>query len=157
MCRVEFQEESFFDIESEVAPLWEKHWHTSGLDHDKIKLDPDLKRYRAVATANLLHIVTARKDGKLIGYYFNFILERGLHYNIKEAHSDIYFIDCDDAPMARLARYRGLFRAVHAALADLGVRKTFTSVKDHADISEIFVSLGYKLFERSYYKLLGFA
>lgn len=146
--------EQFEDILDEVIPLWSRHWEVSAVDQEAVLLDPNIAAYRQMASAGILHIVTVRKDGRLIGYYFSVVMKRGLHYGVKEAHCDIYYVDTRDTPMAVLALYRGLFRHMEIEMRKLGVTRLITMTKQHADLSPLWESLGYSPHEYTFYKRL---
>lgn len=146
--------ECFEDILDEVRPLWKEHWKLSAVDQEANPLEPNVAAYRQMAIAGLLHIVTVRKDGRLIGYYFSVVMPKGLHYGVKEAHCDIYYVDTKETPMAVLSLYRGLFRKMEIEMRKLGVTRLITMTKKHADLSPVWESLGYSPHETTFYKRL---
>lgn len=151
---VTYQVEQFAAIDEEVRPLWHKHWLTSAVDHTNTPLAPNTDSYKALEAAGILRIVTARKDGMLIGYFFTITTPASLHYSQPESYCDIYYIDCDDAPMARLSRYRDLFRFMLADLRSIGIKKALTGTKVHSDLGPIWRSLGWKDHETIFYMRL---
>lgn len=62
------QWERFSRIFREIAPLTRVNWDESGMLTDRLDFDPDWDRYLEFERAGILHILTARKSGKLIGY-----------------------------------------------------------------------------------------
>lgn len=58
------------DFIAEAWPLIRAHWNEVGSHRDVLRLDPDHERYRALEKVGALHILTARLDGKIIGYMF---------------------------------------------------------------------------------------
>lgn len=148
-----FQRERFRAIEHELWPLWKRHWQLSAVNRE-IQLSPNYEQYRALDDAGVLHIVTARREGALVGYWFNFIMRRAMHYGIVEAHPDIYYMDCRDAPMAVMSRYRALCRAMLEEMRKENVRRVFIVTKDHADLSPVWESMGFQLVEHVHSLLL---
>ena len=56
------------------------------------KNNPDYDKYLEMDKAGITHTVTAREDGKIIGYHVSFIMPH-LHYKqSKTCFTDIYFI-----------------------------------------------------------------
>jgi GNAT superfamily N-acetyltransferase len=68
-ARLEFQWEKFRDIARELPPLFERHYREIAADHD-IPLAPDWDAYYAMDLQGILHILTARSAGRLVGYTF---------------------------------------------------------------------------------------
>jgi GNAT superfamily N-acetyltransferase len=56
-----------FRIEGKA--LIERHWNEVGSHRDILRLDVDHTRYVALQKAGVFHLLTARADGKLIGYF----------------------------------------------------------------------------------------
>ncbi len=71
---VTFQWERLSDILPEAAPLVRRHWReVTWLD--ELTLDPDWEKGLAYEQAGVLFILTARKNGHLIGYIFTYLLD----------------------------------------------------------------------------------
>lgn len=148
---VKFAVEDFNQIASELAPLFGQHWREAGLDQDSIKLAPDWERYALNQNQGLLHVVTVRSEGKLVGYYMAFILP---HMHYREAgpmgYPDAYFI---------LPEYRKggagakLFAEMERTLWERGCSKIYTSTKVHLDRGEMLERMGYNLTDKVYTKL----
>lgn len=143
--------ERWKDIRGEMLPLLVKHWHEVALNHAEVPLDIDESRYRQLDEGGALHIVTARREGALIGYHVA-IVSTHLHYaSTLHGITDVYWID----PACRhgVTAIR-LFQAVERELKALGVRKLFTATKLHIDQGALFEHLGYRAVERLYAKLI---
>ena len=70
----------------------EEHWKEIALDKELIKLNPDWEGYARLDGINALRVYTARKDGKLVGY-FVVIVGKSLHYRDHLfANNDIIFL-----------------------------------------------------------------
>lgn len=61
------------DFIAEAWPLIRAHWHEVGTHRDVLRLDPDHGRYRRLEEVGALHILVARVDGKIAGYFFMLI------------------------------------------------------------------------------------
>ena len=90
---MDFALENLAKVRREIEPLLEEHWKEIALNKDKIKLNPDWRAYADLDSINALRIYTARKDGKLMGY-FVVIVSKSLHYRDHLfANNDIIFSD----------------------------------------------------------------
>ena len=89
----EFAVEHLEEVAEEVLPLLEKHWEELAIHRSDIKLAPDWERYQLLDEGGVLHIITARVEGVLVGYCVD-LLGTHLHYkNNVFAINDIFFID----------------------------------------------------------------
>lgn len=153
----QFRVERWRDLREEMLPLLVRHWREVALNHDDVPLDIDEHRYRQMDEAGVLHIVTARQAGELVGYHVS-MLSPHLHYaSTLHAITDVYWV----APERRAGRLGlRLFQAVERELQavrrarGLRVMKVFTGVKVHIDNSPLFEHLGYRRVEYLYSKLL---
>lgn len=146
-----YQVEDWHAVKSEMVPLWNRHWREVALNHADVPLDVDHERYDSLADAGALHVLTVRRDGKLIGYHIA-IVSGHLHYrSTLHGITDVYWI----APECRhgVTAVR-MFQAVERELRKLGVRKLFTATKLHLDQGKLFEHLGFKPVERLYAKIL---
>jgi hypothetical protein len=149
---VRFEVEKWRDALPEMEPILVKHWREIALGHDKVPLDIARDRYQELCDTGALHVVTARKDGELIGYHVA-IISGHLHYiSTLHAITDVYFI---------LPRYRlgftgiRMFRFVEAEMRKRGVKKLITGTKLHLDIGAILRFLGFGATETVYTKYIG--
>lgn len=151
-----YQVERFADIADELPPLWVKHWRVLGMEQGRVKLDPDVVQYLALEVAGILHVVTARRAGALIGYFFNLLPPQDLHYKgHKRAWADIYFVDPEASPGLSLGvKLLKLALFTRDRLRALGVQEHRTSVKLHSDIGLLWQRLGYRPVETVYYDML---
>ena len=143
--------ERWCDLRREMIPLLVRHWREVALNHADVPLDIDEARYKAMDESGALHILTARRNGLLIGYNVA-IISTHLHYaSTLHGITDVYWI----APECRhgVTAMR-LFQAVERELKKLGVRKLFTATKLHIDQGPLFERLGYRPVERLYAKLI---
>lgn len=68
-----FRRERLAPILREIMPLLEKDWVENGVDHDRLPLKFNYQQYLDYDLLGVLHIVTAREDGLLVGYVFAFV------------------------------------------------------------------------------------
>ena len=129
------------------------HWREVAIDHAEIPLDMDCKRYQTLDETGMLHIVTVRRDGVLLGYFTALVVGH-LHYaSTLHAFTDLYYL--------RPAWRKGtvalkLFGTAHRTLKERGVVKIASGTKLHdgLDMSKLFSYMGYRLTEKLYTKLL---
>lgn len=149
---ISFAVERWHDVKDEALPLLLRHWEEIAADKAEIPLAIDYASYDALDASGALHILVARKDGVMIGYYCA-IIRSHLHYvTTLFAFTDIFFI----APEHRkgMAGVR-LFREMEASLKVLGVKKVFGATKPWLDVGPIFERLGYTKHEIVYSKMIG--
>jgi hypothetical protein len=146
-----FQVERWNDVIAEMLEYEVAHWDELGLDHQDVPQDIDFARYRDVDNAGKLHVVTARLDGKVIGYHIS-LINSHLHYkSTLHATVDLYYLD----PVHRKSKIGvEMFLFAEKSLTDLGVVKVITGTKIHLNHSQLFESLGYKGTELVFTKIL---
>lgn len=149
---ITFQNEKWSDCVDEMRPLWPEHWAELALDRGAIELACDEEKYRQGEAVGCLHIVTARADGVLVGYYYGMLMHH-LHY--KNAglmcYSDVYFLKPE---FRRGTTGINFLLAVQKSLKDAGVVKLYISTKVHQDNGVLFERLGMKCSDRVFTKLL---
>lgn len=152
MSNVVYKTEVLDECLEEMKPLLEKHWEEIALHKDKIELNPDYESYYDIEETGSLHIVTARKLGKLIGYFISFINPH-LHYKDHYfAINDILFV----SPAYRNSSVgKEMFKFAEEELAKEGVSVLMMSMKTHAPFDHLCESLGYSNVERTYSKYIG--
>ena len=84
------QLERWKDIRDEICPLYIEHWKEMGLTGAELLLDHP--KYLAMDNEGTLLVVTARDQGKLVGYFVNFLC-RHPHYDLLTAAMDVYYLD----------------------------------------------------------------
>lgn len=149
---VTFHVESMRGIHHEMEPLLRAHWEEIALDHHEVPLDPDWARYFELDDKGALSVVTARCEGKLVGYHIAMITPH-LHYRgTLHGITDVYYL----APEHRRG-FTGIrmFKAVNDEMKRRGVVKLVTATKMHHDMGRIFERLGYRATERTYTKIVG--
>jgi hypothetical protein len=149
---ITFQVENYAYAVGELKALYPEHWAEIAIDKERLPLDPDYERYLMLAEHGMLHLVTVRDAGALIGYHLA-ILQPHLHYRTsKTAFTDIYFVKRDYRAGTGIGLR--LFREVTAALRRAGVQKIYTGCKVHHDISAVLERVGYRLTEKMFTLLI---
>jgi hypothetical protein len=85
-----FSTESWTKIRAELEPLFNLHWREMPMD-ENIPQCMDEDTYAKLEQIGWLHVLTARDEGKLVGYYVS-LITRHLHYNVLISACDIYFL-----------------------------------------------------------------
>lgn len=147
-----FAIETMDEVLDDMAPLWDLHWEEIALDRQKVPLNPDIDTFRTLEDAGLLLIVTARDEGKLIGYHVT-IVRPHLHYKHSlTGYADMYFMHPHYRQGMTGVR---LFKFVEQVLRDMGVDRIYQGTKLHKDMGRLFERLGYKETERLFVKWIG--
>jgi GNAT superfamily N-acetyltransferase len=149
---VTYQRERWSDaLRDEAFPLLKRHWDEVALDKDTVPLDPNWDGYATLDKMDMLVIVTARRDGVLVGYVSHFITPN-LHYlSLKVADNDIFWL----APEHRNSRIGiHLLQAAEREVRALGCNKIMMKEKLHVPLGRLFEFLGYREIERVHSKTL---
>lgn len=149
---IKYAVEHYYDVIEEIKPILLEHWREVAWHKDKIPYAPDWEKYEAMADAGILHIVTARDDGKLIGYYVSMIMP-GLHYkHTTFGTNDVLFVD----PEYRGGRTAyGMFKFAFKALKEAGCDIVFLHMKTDQPFERLCEALGMEKQEYLFSKYLG--
>ena len=144
--------EKFEDIIEELKPLLEAHWKEIANYQSEIKLDPDYVKYQTMSDQDMLHMVTARQDGKIVGYHINFIIPH-MHYKQHLfAFNDILYL-CPSLRKSSVALR--MFKYTEKNLKKLGVSVITVHMKVEFPFDRLCEYLGYSYTERLYTKYIG--
>ena len=144
---IEFKLENLANVKREAEPLLQQHWEEIALNKDIIKLNPDWKAYGELDRVNALRVFTARKDGKLVGY-FVVIVSKALHYaDHLFANNDIIFLT---KPARKGLTGVKLIRFAIDSLKAEGITKLHINTKAHQPFDPILERLGFEEIERVY-------
>lgn len=148
---ITYHVESFAERLNELKVLFPLHYEELALNKDQVPLSPQYNIYLAREANGELLFVTARCEGKLVGYFIGFVAP-GLHYSTcLTCIMDIFYI----APAHRgsNAGYE-LFQFVKKENIRRGVQRWFMGAKVHFDCSFLFEKLGAELVEKTYSLML---
>ena len=144
--------ESLYNVKEDIQPLIKEHWKLVALNQGKIKLNPDWQEYARLDSIGALRIFTARKDGKLVGYFF-LIVAKSLHYQDHLfATNDVLFV---------LPEYRAgntgykLIKFAEQHCKEAGVSLMTINTKVHIPFDKLMQRMGFNLIERVYSKFVG--
>ena len=135
-----------------MKELFPAHWEELALDRQKFPMDVHYDRYVHFETADALLVVTARADGKLVGYYVGMILPH-LHYQSSGnmLHTDMYFIKRE----FRNGAGAKLLMCVQDAARRRKCVKMYLSCKIHSNHTELFQKMGFVPSDIMHVKVLG--
>lgn len=162
---IKFQVENWFECKEKMEPLWQTHWEEVSLNQEKIKLNVWSEAFDQTAKMGQLHVVTARYEDEIVGYYICLVRPH-LHYkNSLTAYTDAFYLH----PEHRKG-FNGinLFKFVEKSLKDRGVERIITMTKiefdknkkvktkkSTPDKSLMLKRLGYTFAEKVYTKYIG--
>lgn len=148
---IEYGVERLAECLEEIKPLLLDHYKEVAMYQDSIELNPDYDKYLSMDEAGLLHVVTARDDSRLVGYFISFVLPH-IHYkDHKYAANDILFLDKE----YRNAKAGvGLFSYAEDRLKEEGVSVMTIHMKTALPFDSICEGLGYDYAERIYTKYI---
>jgi hypothetical protein len=64
-----FAVEPFVDVWAQAQPLTRPHYDEIAKNKELLKLNPDLEKYELLDRSGNLLLITARADGRLVGYF----------------------------------------------------------------------------------------
>mgnify|MGYP003345974306 FL=1 len=76
---IKFGVEKYHQVCEDIKELIKLHYEEIAVNKDVIPLDPDWDNYKNLCDKNILMIITARDEGRLVGYSIFFITNH-LHY-----------------------------------------------------------------------------
>lgn len=153
---ITLQWERITGLAKEIAPLFRQHWQEIAIFQDEISLDPNWDLYFQFDIAGLLHVLTVRADGVLVGYAF-LLLTPHLHYaSTLYAHFDMFWLKPAfrrgwlGIKMLKEAERRA--RELKATVIHAQIKLHF--LKERGTLARLFDRLGYTAVETNYSKLL---
>ena len=146
-----YAKETLAKTAPEAGPLLHAHWEEIALNKDFIKLNPDWDRYEELERSKVLHVFTARHEGKLVGYFVMLVVPH-LHYmDHLFAHNDIIYISPEHRKGFAAMR---LIRFAEEHLRAMGVSVMMVNVKRHKPFDALLDRMGYNYIENIYAKRL---
>jgi Acetyltransferase (GNAT) domain len=137
-----YQRETLKQCLEDMQELWPEHFREVASFPDRV-LNVNIDRLRNAENAKALVIVTARDDGKMVGYMMD-ILINPMHYkNMLMASSDAFYIK----PEYRAKCARGLLKLIEKEVRSEGAEVRVTRVKFVNNAEQFHALMGYKTFE----------
>lgn len=146
-----YQQEFLLSVKQEIEPLLEEHWNEVSNNRDVIKLNPDWDTYYILEEQGMLHIFTARDNGKLVGYFVT-ITRLNIHYKD-------HLFAANDAIFIKKEYRKGftgirLIKFAEKFLKEDGVSVLVINTKTNKPFDRLLLWLNYKHIENVYSKLL---
>ncbi len=144
---MDFSLEHYEAITDEINDLYSKAVDETVINCP-FKHDVDHSQFIALDNAELLQLVTARDEGKLVGFHASSILDDIFYKGKKTAFVLMYYLTKE---------YRGgggykMFKYADDLFAHKNVDRSFMSRKVHIDNESLFKRLGYTKIESNYEK-----
>src|SRR3972149_1204999 len=146
---ITFQKEKLADCFDESRELQQQHFQEIAQNKDVLGgVNPDREMYMKLDALGLIHVLTARDDGKLVGYFVAFVRKHMHYQHIMCGSDDLFYL----APSHR----RGMtgLRFIDAAIGmmraagaqHISIRDKFLS----RDIGPLLERRGFKAIEIVY-------
>lgn len=135
--------------QEEVQPLAEMEWKESG--HPNLELDIDWTTYTQLEDLGKLQFFTARKEGKLIGYFVVLLIKPLTAANETVAYYDSIYVHPDHRK-SRVALK--LFSFVEGCLKYDNIGRVIASSSSINPIDKLLNRLGYNVIETKFEKVL---
>lgn len=119
--------------------IW-AHWEETETDRDAIPLAVDWDYYRGIERARGYIIVSARQDGRLVGYNAFFLNKHAKYRFTTIAVNDVMYL----APDARRG-WAGvrLIREAQGILQEGGARRIIYAINENPRLAALLAALGY--------------
>lgn len=148
--QVTFAIERMRDIEAEIKPLHQAHWHETEGHRHGLDLNPDYETFKRYERTGRYVLFTARKAGCLVGNCAMY-LGMSAHTQTLVATEDTLYL----LPEARRGTTgRAFIGYVEDGLRKLGVREIDITVKTVNRAERLFRMLGYRHVENGLTKIL---
>lgn len=149
---ITIQKEKILAAAEEMESLLQSHFDEVALHKDEIPLDPDWPRYVALEEHGICHLITARIDGKLIGYSVVFLSTHMQHASTMVADCDALYIH----PAYRHGSKAGIriIEYTEKFVKSLGAKKMVWHIKNAHDWSLVLYRKGYEDEEKIVGKIL---
>jgi hypothetical protein len=148
---ITLEEEPWAKFWPDGQDLFPQHWRELALDQDKVVMDVDAPRYEQMEKLGMLNILTARKDGQLVGYIMSFIMP---HFHYKSS-GNMCLIDMFwTKPEYRHGTGARLFIEWEKRMRERKVVRLITSCKVHQDHQRLFELLGFRFTDKTFMKSL---
>lgn len=147
---VRFAVEMYRQLRADADALRIVEDHFVEVAPGSIPLALDHGQFEWMCQNNILHIVTARDEGKLVGYHFT-ICKKHLHRDCMAGYVDAFYVDPEHRTGRTAMR---LFQYAEETLMRRGVKWIYSGSKNVKDVGRLMEYLGYTDIERVYLKVL---
>ena len=138
---IELKIESIQSVIDEGLELINQHWDEVAFCKDKVPVDPNWEGFKEIERKESLFVMTARDEGRLIGYAV-FVLHSLMHYKTCWAASnDAIFVDKDYRSKSSVGLR--LIKTCEKELKNRGIHRIFWHVKPTNDWTPVLKRMGY--------------
>lgn len=148
---ITYQRETVAQVRGEIDPLLQAHYGEIG--QSDLMLNPDWDGYYANAEAkDMLFILTARCDGRLVGYNFMLLINHPHYKDAKVAQNDVIFV----LPDYRRGKVGiGLIKHFETAMRGCGFDKIYYHAKPSNNFGALLERIGYAPVDTVYARHIG--
>lgn len=148
-----FQIENFDTFLQDGAHIFPLHYAELSLNKDKIPFGLDSEMYHNAEKNQLLHILTARVDGRMIGYVVSLVAKHHPHNRDAGPYSttDMFYV----LPKHRNGTGVRLLMENERRLKALGVRRMGISTKLKDAHLDLFSKLGFEATDLLFHKVFA--
>lgn len=138
---------------NEAKTMARKHWDEVGSHKEILDFNPDHNRYRALERADVLKILCARVDGKLIGYLLVLTMMHPRDIEASTASDDSIYVD---PAYRKLMVGPKMIRMALKLFEDMGINLVFLRLRVWREQSDADMRrLGFEPHEVVYAKVLN--
>lgn len=147
MKELVFAVEAYLPAVEELRVLHAELWAEKARDHDAIPLDMNYQAYEDFAVLGALHLVTARHDGKLVGYHLS-VIHPHLHYKtILTCYTDLFYLRKDFR--TGLTGYK-MLKFFRDSVKERGAKLVYMGHSLTTDLGAVLGRLGFEPIECAY-------
>lgn len=146
---IKIAHESLLSVKPDLIPLLDNHWKETEPNKDTILLDPDWREYARLDQQNILHIFTAKDEGKLIGYCVVMISRSIHHKDHVFASTDVIYVKPE---YRKTSTGSDLISFAEKHCKQNGVSLMTLNMKTEYPFDNLMIRMGFNLIERVYHK-----
>lgn len=159
MSDVVFAVERWAEYFADCGDLWREHYDEIGSDKSKMPMRPDAARFQFLDETGQLLIITARRDGKMVGYLVVVVCPHPHYADVLCGFEDAYFLTSAERKGSGM-NFRSqtgvrLIQEGTRVLALAGVKKVFFHTKESRNLGVVFRRLGFKKSDEIYTTWIG--
>lgn len=137
---ITYQLEPWSAYYRDCQALWVEHYEELAVRKERMAMKPDVAAYQRLEAAGALSILTARDDGRMVGYILSTVRPH-LHYaDVLCGFEDAYFLSKSHRKGMTGVR---LLREWEKAMRARGVQLVFAMTKPWLDMRPLFERLGF--------------
>jgi hypothetical protein len=139
--------EKFTAVRPEIEPHVDAHWNEFASNKGDAAMDVDWALYESLCRSGKLHVFTARRDGRLVGYFGCILSTHPHRRTVLTASSSFLYVAQD--PIRGLI-IRGLIAISINCFNTMGVKLYHYRSKNSHNIGQILEKMGFNTIETVY-------